>query len=111
MSVAFPTPAPLDLTTEAQTFYTAPATSGLVCDNLHLLVTNYTGATRKVTVYAVNSGNVEAVDLSSAYERSVPAYDTISILVRRLPASGFISALADATSSINLSLHSGTERS
>lgn len=111
MSVSFPTPAPLDLTTTIQTFYTAPSTSGLVTDNIHLLVTNYTAATRKVTIYAVNNGNAEAVDVSGAYERSVPAYDTISVLIRRIPADGFISALADANSALNLTMHSGTERS
>jgi len=111
MSVAFPTPSPIDLTTSEQTFYTAPSTSGTVADNLHLIVTNYTGATRKVTIHAVDSGDVSSVTTAVAYDRSVPAYDSISVLVRRLGASGYISAVADVSSAINLSMHSGTERS
>lgn len=111
MSVSFPTPSPLGLSTTSQTFYTAPATSGLVTDNIHLLVTNYSSATRKVTIYAVDDGASENQDASASYERSVPAYDSISVLVRRIPASGYIAALADANSALNITMHSGTERS
>jgi hypothetical protein len=76
-----------------------------------LLVTNYTPATRKVTIYAVDPGVSSGDANSAAYERTVPAYDTISVLTRRLPASGFISAHADLGASLSLSMHSGTERS
>jgi hypothetical protein len=106
-SVDFPTATNLELTTSLQTLYTVPSTTGIILRNALVKVTNYSTATRLVDVYGVANTGTSSVSNADAYQLAVPPKDYVIIPIKRLAASAFIQAKADAASALTMGLLAG----
>jgi hypothetical protein len=101
--------APTVLTTGAVTLYTVPATpSTSLLRGGRMRLTNTTGLTVPVTLYAVPTGGTAGVSNAFASNKNVPANDYLDVDVPIMPTGAFIQALAASATSITAHMISGS---
>lgn len=95
--------APAVLGTTAATYYTVPALpASNILMNGRVRFTNTTASPVTVTAYAIQSGGSAADSNAFMKGESVPGNAHVDVDVPLLAASGFLQALAGATTSVTI---------